>query len=534
MIGRIRLLPVALAGVLLVGGLSAAAPGSAAAGPTGQDALVSDLDRILSDQRLRGAQVGVVVRDATTGDVLYNRGGQQRLLPASNGKILTSIAALEALGPDHRFTTTVLADGQQRGSALLGDLYLKGTGDPTLMAADLDRLAAQVAATGIRTVQGRLVADDTWFDRTRLGVSWAWDDEPYYYSAQISALTLSPNTDFDSGTVLVRVAPGTEGGPATVTLEPATDYVHVDNRVVTGAPGSATGVSVEREHGSNTVVVTGSVAADASPVEDLATVWEPAGYAADVFRRALVAHGVRIVHPDTGLGAAPEGARVVAEHRSMPLSELLVPFMKLSNNGHAEILVKTMGRVVHGEGSWDAGVRVMQDKLAALGLPPGTYRMVDGSGLSRMDMLSAEQVSALLVEVRDEPWFPSWYASLPVAGEPDRMVGGTLRSRMRDTPAAGNVVAKTGSMTGVTALSGYVTAANGQPLVFSVLLNNHLSPNPKDIEDAVAVRLATYRGGEDTAGQVERMVLRPAPLPADDPTTRVNEADLECSWVGAC
>jgi serine-type D-Ala-D-Ala carboxypeptidase/endopeptidase (penicillin-binding protein 4) len=522
-----RLLHAILASTLLLAGLAS----SANAEPTGREALVADLDRILADSRLLGAHPGVVVRSAETGETLYSREGGDRLLPASNNKLFTSVAALEALGPDYRFSTTVLSAADREGAALLGDLYLKGGGDPTTLAEDYERLAQQVAGSGIRVVRGRLVADDTWFDDVRLGVSWAWDDEPFFYSPQTSALTVAPSTDYDSGSVIVGTAPTAPGTAPAIRLTPETGYVRVDNRATTGAPGSAETISVERRHGTNTILVTGSIPAGGAATQDLATVWEPAGYAADVFRRALARNGVQVLG-ETAVGATPEGARSIAEHQSMTFAQLLVPFLKLSNNGHAEALLKAMGREFRGQGSWDAGIAVANQRLAALGISASTYRMVDGSGLSRMDMLTAEQITNLLLAARGEPWFDQWYAALPIAGQPDRFVGGTLRARMRNTPAAGNVHAKTGSLTGVTALSGYVTAASGEPFVFSIMFNNHLSPNPKDIEDAIAVRLANFQGTADQ--HVSQLDVASPPLPADDPTTTPDESSLECAWVKAC
>ena len=251
-----------------------------------------------------------------------------------------------------------------------------------------------------------------------------------------------------------------------------------------------------------------------------------------MFRKALTAHDVQVIG-GTGYGVTPADARVVGQHDSMTLAQLLVPFLKLSNNGHAEVLIKAVGRAVRGQGSWSAGIAAIRERLAALGVSAAAYRMVDGSGLSRMDMLTADQISNLLLGARGRPWFPAWYSALPIAGQPDRFVGGTLRNRMRNTPAAGNVHAKTGCLTGVTALSGYVTAASGEPLVFSVVFNNYLSSSPKDIEDAIAIRLATYRGDIDQPS-ASVSSLPPLVLPVDDPLTRVDESTLECTWARAC
>ncbi|MGW4111396.1 D-alanyl-D-alanine carboxypeptidase/D-alanyl-D-alanine endopeptidase [Actinosynnema sp. NPDC004786] len=514
---RSRSFALVLAAALLVAAPAAdlAAPASAQA----DDALRRDLQAIVTDPSLDGADVGLVVRHAGTGAVLFASGADRRGQPASNGKLLSSAAALEILGPDHRFRTTAAASGPVRGGVLAGDLHLRGTGDPTVLAADYDALAAEVARRGVKLVRGRLLADDTWFDDVRLGTGWAWDDEPYYYNAQISALTVSPDTDYDAGTVIVRVAPGAAGAPATVTTEPPTDYVTVVSTAVTGPPGSASSVTVERRHGANVIDVRGTVPAGGAAVSEWSTVWEPTGFATSLFHDALARHGVRVLG-GTGLGATPADARVLAEHLSMPLSRLMVPFLKLSNNMHAEVLVKAAGRAVFGEGSWTAGLRAMTARLAGLGVDPAALSLRDGSGLSRMDQVAPDQVAALLLAARAKPWFPGWYDALPVAGAGDRMVGGTLRNRMRGTPAEGNVRAKTGSLTGVSALSGYVTTADGVPLVFAMISNNTLT-SAKPVEDAVAVRLAGHRDGQDAAA------VRIAPAP-DHPV------ELECGWTKSC
>ncbi|MEU4447542.1 D-alanyl-D-alanine carboxypeptidase/D-alanyl-D-alanine-endopeptidase [Actinosynnema sp. NPDC050801] len=485
------------------------------------DALTRDLAAIITGPSLDGADVGLVVRHAETGAVVFASEGDRRGQPASNGKLLSSAAALEVLGPDHRFRTTVSAAGRVRAGVLAGDLHLRGTGDPTVLAADYDALAARVAGSGIRVVHGRLVADDTWFDSVRLGTGWAWDDEPYYYNAQISALTVSPDTDYDAGTVIVRVAPAAPGQPATVTTEPPTSYVTIANTAVTGPPGSASSVSVERRHGTNVIDVRGAVPAGGAVESEWSTVWEPTGLVTSLFHDALARHGVHVLG-GTAAGATPADARVLGEHLSMPLSRLLAPFLKLSNNMHAEILVKTAGRAVFDEGSWSAGLRAMSATLGGLGVDPAALTLRDGSGLSRMDQVAPDQLAALLLAAKRKPWFRTWYEALPVAGVGDRAVGGTLRNRMRGTPAEGNVRAKTGTLTGVSALSGYVTTADGTPLVFAMISNNTLT-SAKPVEDAVAVRLAGHRDGQ----------AAPAVTIAADPAGD-QRAEVECSWTKSC
>ncbi|SBT52612.1 D-alanyl-D-alanine carboxypeptidase/D-alanyl-D-alanine endopeptidase [Micromonospora auratinigra] len=502
---------------------TAGAPTATADAPTpAQVRLTATIDAILADSRLDGAQAGVVVVDASTGRTLYDRNGNRRLVPASNTKLLTSTAAMELLGPGHRFTTDVSGAGRRRAGLLSGNLYLRGGGDPTMLAADYDRLAAQVAAEGVRVVTGNLVADDTRYDRTRLGPDWTWDDESAYYAAQVSALTVAPDTDYDAGTVIVHAAPGgTAGARPEITMTPANGWLRIDNRAETVATGE-TSISFEREHGGNTIVVTGQIAVGDAPESDWVTVWEPTGYAADIFRTALQRHGVRVLGRTVLGQPTPDDATTVARHDSMPLAELMVPFLKLSNNGHAEVLTKELGRVLSGSGTWAAGLSAISEYVGDSGVDTGTLRQRDGSGLSRRNLIPPAQFVSLLTEVRAEPWFDTWYAALPVAGNADRFVGGTLRSRMRGTAAADNVHAKTGSLTGVSSLSGYATDADGHVLAFSVVLNNYLTSSVKGLEDQIAIALASYTEKGTSSARLA--------VPTAPESPRVPDG-LECSWV---
>lgn len=486
------------------------------------DDLKRDLDAIVNQPGSKDAIASVLVRDAASGDDLYSHDGAERLVPASNNKLFTEAAALHTLGADHRFSTDVLATGRAAGT--VKRLYLRGGGDPTLLPEDYDALAKNVAASGITTVTGGLVADDTRYDDVRLGPFWSWDDESAYYSGQVSALTLSPNKDYDAGTAIVEVRPGKEAGAkGAVSVVPRNDYLKIVNETKTTADGDAS-ISVDREHGTNTVVVSGSIPVGAKPSQSWVTVWEPTAYAASVFRDALERHGVQVVGK-TRTGATSKDASTVVSHQSMTLAELSVPFMKLSNNGHAEVLIKEMGREASGEGSWEAGTAARDEALADLGVDTSAQQLVDGSGLARADFVPPRQITNLLLNARKQQWYDDWTHALPVAGDADRLVGGTLRNRMKDTPAAGNVRAKTGSLTGVSALSGYVTDADGKQLVFSIMHNNHLELDVKGVEDKIAVRLAEFsRSGRTPKGAGVPTLPKPYRGPVD----------VECSWVKAC
>lgn len=509
--------------------------------------LSSDLDSILDDPRLSGATVAAVVRTAGTGAILYSRDAGRRLLPASNAKLLVAAAAFLVLGPDHRFETAVLAAETPREGLVEGDIYLRGGGDPTLLPDDFDRLASDLSASGLQVVGGDLVADDSWFDDVRLGADWAWDDEDRPYAAQVSALTVAPDGDFDAGTVAIDVSPGdAPGHPARVRVVPETDHVALTNQAVTGQTSSPTSLSLDRQHGSNLLAVGGSIAEGAAARRIWASVWDPTGHATAVFRAALARHGIAL-RGVARRGQTPSSASLLARRLSAPLTEFVVPMLKLSNNGHAEVLVKAIGRRAVDRGTWEDGLAETARSLARLGLDPAALQVADGSGLSRRDLASPEQLATLLVALQSKPWFPSFLAALPLAGNPDRLVGGTLRSRMREGPAAGNVRAKTGTLGSVSTLSGYVTTADGDLLVFSLLLNHYLGPAPKEIEDAFAGALAGFRrrpadrgsnsqtrGGARIAAP-EKSSLRPPEAREQRSASQGAAAlGLECSWIKAC
>lgn len=464
-----------------------------------QASLQTTIDTILADPTVDGAQTGVLVRKASDGTELYSRNKNSLLIPASNTKLYSSTAALEVLGEGFRFQTTIGTNGtlNNTGDTLRGDLYLKGRGDPTLKAKDYNELAKQIVAKGITTIKGQIIADDTYFDNQRLGYNWGWDSNPYYYQPEISALTVAANDNLDIGALIVKIDPANNvGKPARVNTDPKTDYVTFANTAVTGPAGSANTVSVERQMGTNIIMVKGSIPADATTVNQVSTVGDPAKYAATLLRAALVRHGVTITKEGVGSAALPSTATAIIEHSSRPLSEILVPFMKLSNNGIAEILTKSVGQKTANQGSWGAGIAAMLNIVqTSYGVDASKVKFVDGSGLSNVNLTTPQQTTNLLLAAQNRPIFTLWYNALPIAGNADPLVGGTLASRMRGTPAEGNVHAKTGSLDNVSALSGYVIAANGEKLVFSIMETNYAGASPKTtVEDKIAVALASYTG----------------------------------------
>ena len=413
-----------------------------------------------------------MVRDARSGSTLYQHNPRTRLVPASNLKLLTTAAAMDVLGPQYRFSTQLLSDGSQQGERLTGNLYLRGLGDPTTQFADYQALAAKLASQGVRQVQGDLVFDDTWFDAERLGVDWAQDDESTYYGAQISALTVSPNTDFDAGTLIVTAkASVISGQPVNVSISPPTDYVQLSNRAISG-PGNSYGIT--RQHGTNVLQLTGALA-PGKQSRQWVSVWEPTQLVANLFEQALAQQGIQVMGRRVIGGASPATARVLAEHQSAPLQALITPLLKLSNNNMSEALLKAMGRKTANAGTAQAGVAAVAAFMKRQGMHPSTLVQVDGSGLSRRNLVSSQNLTDLLLATAKQPWFEAWYNALPIAGNADRMTGGSLRYRLRGTAAENNLHAKTGSMAGVSSLSGYITDAEGRRLVFSMISNNYVS-----------------------------------------------------------
>ncbi|HYI54959.1 MAG TPA: D-alanyl-D-alanine carboxypeptidase/D-alanyl-D-alanine-endopeptidase [Microlunatus sp.] len=484
------------AGVVITGaGLVAPPPQLPPAAATVADkALATKLAGVLKDSRVTKGRTSAVVLDAATGSELFQRSGSRATVPASNTKIVTAAAALHTLGPGHRFQTQVIRRAKITGSTLDGRLYLKGYGDPTARVSDYAALAKRVRAAGIRTVTGKLIVDATYFDSVRYNPTWRTGYADDYYAAEISALTVAPNADYDSGTVIISYRAGSAGKKAKITTSPAAaaSYLSLKNLTTTGKKGTATSFSASRAQGSKTITLRGRVAKGRSGSR-LITVHRPDLYAAAVFRAELKKTGVT-VRGGTASLATPAARRVVlATDYSMTLSQLLVPFMKLSNNMHAEALTKAMGAKRSGApGSWSNGLAATRAYLTRIRVPMGGVSLSDGSGLTRANSLTPRALGTLLVKVQQEKWFPAFKASLPVAGNSRRMVGGTLRHRMNGTRAADHAWAKTGTLTGVTALSGYVQGRDGRLYAFS-MLSQYSGSTPRPVEDKLVVALAGWR-----------------------------------------
>lgn len=446
------------------------------------------IEEIINDEEaLDASLIGISIRSFDTGEVLYNHHGKTRMNPASNMKLLTGAAALSVLGEDHTFPTEIATNGDIEDGTLKGNLYIKGKGDPTLLPEDLETFAEKVSDEGITKITGDVIADDTWYDDERLSPGLVWSDEDYYYGAPISALNVAPDEDYNTGSVIVEVHPNTEvGKEPKVDVSPENTYISIKNEAKTTDANGEHDIEVKREHGTNTIVIAGTIPADSWSAEEWISVWDPSAYTLDLFKQALEDNDIQI-EVKLKQKETPDDAEILTSHESMPLKDILIPFMKLSNNSHAEVLVKEMGRKVHDEGSWEKGLEVMNDTLPDFSMDVDQLKICDGSGISHDDLLAASEISRLLYEIQTEDWFDTFVESLPVSGESEKMIGGSLMDRLEEV----NVQAKTGTINGVSTLSGYLETKSGEKLIFSILINHLLDDEDgPPIEDKIIKAIA--------------------------------------------
>ncbi|NID14870.1 D-alanyl-D-alanine carboxypeptidase/D-alanyl-D-alanine endopeptidase [Luteibacter yeojuensis] len=442
--------------------------------------LAQRIDDHLAEPRFAAASWGVSVVSLDDGRTVYAHDAGRLLLPASTAKLYTAAFALDRLGADYRTHTDVLMSGELRKGRLRGDLVLRGGGDPTLAgSAWADRLAATVRDRGIRRVDGAVVGDDTVFAGPPIGNGWEASDLQAYYGAQAGGLDIDENTmtaTVSAGGVAVQP----EDAAVAIALDPATPFE------VYRAPGTAT------------VHVLGADGERLPSRTSRLSLPDPALTAARRLRAALESQGVRVdgearsvLWPVT----APEG-ETIASWPSPPLATILREGLKRSQNLYLQsvfLLSAPAPNDQRGGSAEDRASAALAAWLAARGIGPTSTTMVEGTGLSRHDLTTAASLTHLLATMDASPLAALWRGLLPVAG-----VDGTLANRMRDTAAQGNVVAKTGSMSFVNALAGYVTTKDGQRLAFAIVLNNYRAPQrsaepvkPVSAEvDAIAVMLA--------------------------------------------
>ncbi len=503
---RGRLL-AAVAAAALTAAIWSAADGAQAAS-TGRASLEGTVLELIRETGWTGSEWGILAVSLERGDTLIALNPDAPLAPASNQKLFTSAAALHHLGRDYRFPTFLLTDGEIVDGVLHGNLILYGTGDPAISDRLLDSprvawlgLAEAIREAGIHSVSGKLLADDTFFTGPSRSPSWSERYLDNWYAAPVSALTFQENV------VTLKMRGGTPGAPAEVRVEPEGAGLVVLNRTVS-VPGSTRRLFLDRD-GAGDIRVEGQIGTEAGELSRVLTAPEPSLVSVSVLGTVLEEGGIRIEGGvsqvrspgDSELGwdvtAAPGFAaggerrlRTLGVHYSPPLHELIRVLNQVSHNLYAEILLFTLGRVTSGDGSLAGGQEALARYLTdVVGIEDGDVKVEDGSGLSAQNRATPAAYIKLLGHVANSEYAEDFWTSLPEAG---RGGAGGLR-RMNQSPAAGNLRAKTGTIRRVSALSGIVRTADGEPVLFSILSNNvPSSSRAKRIEDAIGIELASF------------------------------------------
>jgi len=488
---------------------SARAQATAAAGappiPANPTAVASLLDPIVVGH---AGAVGVAVYSVDYDRALYLHDADTPLLPASNMKLYTTAAALDRLGPDFQYTTSLYADGPIYADGTLdGDLIVVGRGDPTISGRFFgdsatyvfDTFAAELHARGVKRVRGRLIGDASYFDETRIGPGWESGNLLWWYGARVSALSFNDNV------VTIEVRPGARpGDEPEIRFIPAARHLTVENHVRTVGRRGGRGIGISALTDVDGYQVRGRIPVGSVPLRYVVAVDDPSRYALSVLEDRLARVGITV---DDGIDVVHRGEplprrrpwTLVSSYTSPRLLELVRVVNKKSHNLFAEQLLKTLGAVFEGRGTFYAGQEVVHDFVRGIGVPDRALQIADGSGLSRIDRTTARTTARLLVAMRAHPEFEDWYESLLEAG----VDGNPYRL---DAPAAQfNVHAKTGTLRGVSALSGYVTTRDGELLAFSVMTNGLRGGKGGSIaiEDAVAERLARYSAWDAPLLQTE-------------------------------
>ncbi len=461
---------------------------------TGTGRFAERAERLVQAAPVDKGEWGLLIVDGATGETLYQKNADKYFVPASNMKLLTTALALDTLGPDYRFRTTIETNGAiSADGRLSGDLILVGRGDPNLSNRKfpfdtkeefdgppekaLAELADGVIARGVREISGDVVGDDSYFPRERYPDGWEIDDTVWEYGAAISAIVV------DDSTVTLTLTPGDKAGdPVLAVIEPAEQEFVVQNQVTTVGAREKPDLRLTREPGAGTVVVTGTLPAKSAPHKLVLAIQEPAQHAATLLAKLLQERGVKLAgkaraqhEPDPA-----EAARtVLSEHLSIRLADAVKLVNKISQNLHAEVLLRTAARQ---SGRWsdpDDLLKFPQQFYAKAGIAPDDVVQADGSGLSRHDLVTPRAFVTLLQYAQKQTWFPAYYDSLPVAG-----VDGTLNERMKDSGIAGRIHAKTGSVSHVRTLTGFADTAGGRRLIFSFLSNNQ-SVKDHEVHDAL-------------------------------------------------
>jgi D-alanyl-D-alanine carboxypeptidase/D-alanyl-D-alanine-endopeptidase (penicillin-binding protein 4) len=458
------------------------------------------IDDIFNDPAFSNAHWGVVIQSLSTGEYFYNRNENKNFMPASNLKLVTTALALLQLGPDYNYKTNLYLNGKIKNEEIKGDLILRGVGDPTITSRFYNGDALKVfndwadslVNMGIEVINGNIIADDDAFEEEALGNGWSWDDETYYYSA------IPGGVCFNDNCIDLKIIPAKKvGQKAIIEVYPMTKYVTVLNNVVTVSDDSTTNIDFYRERNTNIIQVFGTIRKSENEVNESVSVNNPTKYTAQILKDVIESKGIKVKgqaldNDELGIVRDYQKLSPLFTQVSPPLREIVKVVNKISHNLYAEQLMKTIGYEKQKFGSFENGLKASEKLLKQIGIDPENIQIVDGSGLSRLNLITPAQLNSLLRFMYRSRYFNDFYESLPIAG-----VDGTIANRMKDTRAMNNLRAKTGYINSVRSLSGYVTTTDGEMLTFVMIANNFLVPLKlaENIQDLVCIMLSNFTRG---------------------------------------
>jgi serine-type D-Ala-D-Ala carboxypeptidase/endopeptidase (penicillin-binding protein 4) len=458
--------------------------------PSSLARLAAELLATIGAPGVRRATWGIVVHSLDRNERLYELNARALLVPASIVKLVSVASAVDAVGWEFRFQTTLRTTGTIVNGTLVGDLIVTGSGDPSIGGRGGGDPAVWVdalKAAGIRRIEGRIIGDDNAIEEPRPALAWAWDDLGYPTGALFGALNYGENR------TVVTVTPSAIGGePASLALDEAARGRPIINRTTTGARGSVQALWPEQRPGETALTIAGTIALGAAPVRVNISAGNPTLWFVTVLRNRLLASGVEVTGEAVDIddiAPVPVATTTLFVYRSPPISELMVPLLKESINLYGEAFL----RLNAAPGSFptnDAALEGLRTRLAAWGIPADGQQLIDGSGLSRRDAVAAETLLAVLQRMYDASGQSPWMRALPIAG-----VDGSLENRMKGTAAERNVLGKTGTMSNIRSLAGYVTTADGERLAFVIMVNDFEGSGAQAVQaiDAIAARLAAFR-----------------------------------------
>lgn len=489
-----------------------ATPNSAAAGAAINE-LQSRLRQSLAKPEVGRGSIGVKVTSLASGKVIFENDAEKYFMPASNMKNFTVAAALERLGPDHRFVTSIYVPALPADGIVNGDLRVFGRGDVSMSTrfsgaqdpmSSLDALAEKIIAAGVKEVTGSIVGDDSYFRGFAIPGGWEWDDLQWSYGAEVSSLPLNDSV------ITLSVTPGPNGYGCTVKMVPFNPVMRVMNQCTTTSSGSPRTLKIQKRLDQNLIEITGSLPLGNSGFSGLVSVSRPAEMFAALLRQRLIEKGVKVSgghrYEKRSDGSLPTGVELV-KFESVPMSAIAAQTMKPSQNMYTETLLWTLGELdrnatftpgggatVSTADSADLGIASVKKFLTGIGIAPDGIIQYDGSGLSRHNLITPSAVVHLYTYMaKQSRYSKAWRDSLTIGG-----VDGTLRNRFRGTRANNNVRGKTGTIDQVSALSGYVKTAGGDELVFSMVVNGVAQTSARvGLIDEMVNHLANFTGRID-------------------------------------